>query len=101
MRIDSITGKLIKSGYCFQDGEFYCADETEALKYAQEQGYKDLEESFEAENHYWTEWEVDEDDFEYADDMGGETEIWKHKESDNYLRVPIEIKRDFDNAWTI
>lgn len=60
MRLDNVTGKLIQNGYCFGDGDFYCESEEDALKHAREQGFKDLEDSFNAENHYWTEWEFDE-----------------------------------------
>jgi len=55
MRIDSETGEEIIEGFLIND-ELYIGDEDRALKAVQKQGFKDLEESYEAEYHYWTTW---------------------------------------------
>jgi len=59
MRTDSITGNKIESGYCFGDGEFYCESEMDALLYANSIGYDSLEEAYEDEAYYYTEWETE------------------------------------------
>lgn len=57
MRTDSITGKQISEGYCFNDGEFYCENIEDARNYAKELGYSTLSEAYEEEAYYWTTWE--------------------------------------------
>jgi hypothetical protein len=54
-RIDSVTGKAITRGYVFGDGDFYCESEADAIKYAKELGYNSLNEAYEDEAYYWTE----------------------------------------------
>ena len=60
MRIDSETNKPMHEGFLIND-TLYIADEKRALEIVQEHGYKDLQESYEAEFHYWTTWHEDED----------------------------------------
>jgi hypothetical protein len=60
----SATLEGMNEGYCFGDGEYYAKHEADALKYAQSIGYKTLEEAYDDDAYYWTEWE-DEDDFQY------------------------------------
>lgn len=55
-RIDSDTGERITSGFVFDEGVYYTASEEKALEYAKKHGYKDLQESYDDEFHYWTEW---------------------------------------------
>jgi len=55
-RIDSDTGEKITQGFIFDDGEYYTGSEEKALEYAKKLGFKNLDESYEAERHYWTEW---------------------------------------------
>ena len=46
------------TGYVFFDGQFECEDEADALEYAQtECGYADLDEAYNDEAYYYTEWE--------------------------------------------
>jgi len=59
-RKDSVTGKGINEGFCFGDGDFYCLNQTDAERHAEKIGFKDLEEAYEEEAYYWTEWEVEE-----------------------------------------
>lgn len=58
------TGEGMNEGWCFGDGEFYAKYEQDALKHAQYLGYDDIQDAYNGEACYWTEWE-DEDDFQY------------------------------------
>lgn len=70
-RRDSITGLGMNEGWCFGEGDFYCADEENALIYAKELGYESIQEAYEDEAGYWTTWEeIDEDC--YYDEFGNE-----------------------------
>lgn len=70
-RRDSITGLGMNEGWCFGEGDFYCADEEKALIYAKELGYNSIDEAYEDEAGYWTTWEeIDEDC--YYDEFGNE-----------------------------
>jgi hypothetical protein len=60
----SITKQGMNSGWCFGDGEEYAKDEADALQIANEWGYKSLEQAYDDNACYWTEWE-DETDFQY------------------------------------
>ena len=53
----SITGEEMKAGFCFGNGEEYAKTEEGAWKLAQKRGYKTLEEAYEDDAYYWTEWE--------------------------------------------
>jgi len=55
------TGKGMNDGYVFGDGEKYFASESDALRYAQSLGYKDLDDAYSERAFYWTEWEEDRD----------------------------------------
>lgn len=45
------------TGFVFHDGQFECEDEADALEYAQSEGYADLDEAYNDEVYYYTEWE--------------------------------------------
>lgn len=47
----------IYTGFVFYDGLFTCEDEDDALKYAMADGYSSLDEAYEDEAYYYTEWE--------------------------------------------
>lgn len=101
-RVDSITGKGMNDGYCFNDGEAYCATEETAKKYVENLGLNWEEELLtidtEDEWFYWTEWEI-EDDAEYYDEKGNEydsdgnlnNELFEYPE-----KLPAEIKEILD-----
>ena len=41
---------------------------------------------------------INKNDYEYScTKVGGELEIWEHKETKEIILVPIEIIRDFEN----
>jgi len=56
----SVTGEGTKEAFYFESKGMYIASEENAEEYANSQGYDDLEASYEAGNHYWTEWEDEE-----------------------------------------
>jgi len=45
------------TGYVFHDGLFECEDEADALAYAISLGYANLDEAYNDEVYYYTEWE--------------------------------------------
>ena len=60
----SITGKGMNEGWIILDGEMYIADEENALEQVKKVGYDSLEEAFDDEYCYWTEWDADDIDDE-------------------------------------
>ena len=72
-RKDSVTGKGINNGFCFNDGDFYCASSLDALAKCEELGFKTMEEAYNENVYYWTEWE--EEDYQYEMIDGVLTEI--------------------------
>lgn len=60
----SATGEGMNEGWIVNDGEYYFKYEEDALAHAKEMGYADLDEAYDNEEFYYTEWE-DEDDYEY------------------------------------
>jgi hypothetical protein len=69
-----VTGRGMNEGYVIGDGEMYIKDESDMLSHVIEQGYSSLDEAYDDEYYYYTEWE-DEDDFEYVMIDGVLTEI--------------------------
>jgi hypothetical protein len=62
-----LTNELMNEGWVIGNGEMYIKNEADALKIAIEMGYKSVDDAYEEDAIYWTEWE-DEDDFQYAID---------------------------------
>jgi len=56
-RICSVTGRGMWDGWVFGDGEQYACDEMSANKIANELGYKDIEEAYEDDACYYTDWQ--------------------------------------------
>jgi len=59
-RKDSVTGKGMNEGFCFGDGDFYCESEEDAITQSKKLGYNTLNEAYEDEAYYFTNWEVEE-----------------------------------------
>lgn len=59
------TNRGINEGYVFNHGLYYCSTEEAALSYAKSLGYKDLQESFDDDAYYYTEWDADDEDYWY------------------------------------
>lgn len=71
-RVCDISGKGMNEGYCFNDGEFYCATEELAKQHVESLGYnwEEEKETIDTEDEwfYWTEWEVEEEEEWYDED---------------------------------
>ena len=68
------TGQGMNEGFVFGDGEKYFSVQSAAIEYAQELGYKDLDEAYDDEAYYWTEWE-DKSEYQYLEVDGKLIEI--------------------------
>lgn len=62
-RICDATGNPMTEGFVFADGEAYFAEKSDAEAYAKSIGFDSLDDAYEAEAYYYTEWE--EDDYQY------------------------------------
>lgn len=60
------TGEGMNEGWVFGDGEEYAKYEADAIKIAKSRGYDSLQDAYDEDDGYWTEWE-DEDDFQYVE----------------------------------
>lgn len=63
-RTCSVTGEGMHQGWCFNDGQEYAKYEEGAIKIAKEYGYDSIEEAYDDEAVYWTQWEDDDYDDE-------------------------------------
>lgn len=59
------------TGYVFFDGMFVCEDQEDALSYAQKEGYLNLDQAYDDDAYYYTEW--DECDDEWYEEHDG---VW-------------------------
>jgi hypothetical protein len=59
-----VTQKGMNAGYVFGDGAFYCKYKKDALKEVLKDGFKSLEDAYDKDYCYYTEW--DEEDYQYA-----------------------------------
>lgn len=58
------TGKGMNEGFVFGNGEMYFSEEIYALEYAIKIGYDNLDDAYNDDAYYYTEWdEVDEDEW--------------------------------------
>ncbi len=62
-----ITNQGMNEGWCFGDGEQYAATEEAAVKIALSLGYLSLQDAYDDDAVYWTEWEGDDHQFEVVD----------------------------------
>ena len=60
----SVTGEGMNQGWIFGDGESYAQHEHDALKISMEIGYNSIQDAYDDDACYWTEWE-DKDDSQY------------------------------------
>lgn len=61
----SKTGKGMNEGFCFFDGETYLKDEYDAILYAKELGYDSLDDAYNNDIYYWTDWEIEDGEIYY------------------------------------
>ena len=121
-----ITKEGMNEGYCIQDGLMYIKykkDMIDHLREVEKEGNLEydqqikegrltddflLEDYYQADYYYWTEWEceddsdfliVDEEDYDYVETKGcGETEVWEHCKTKEIIYVPVELKRHWHLA---
>ena len=68
------TGELMNEGWYAEGNVSYFKYEADAVKYCKELGYESIDDAYEADEIYWTEWE---EDHAYAiDNKGNVTEIY-------------------------
>ena len=60
-----VTGEGMNEGYVVGDGDFYIKYETDAEKWCKEAEYVSIEDAFDEEAIYWTEWDADDDEDEW------------------------------------
>lgn len=78
-RLDSATGRGMNVGFCVNDGEAYFAEREDLIAYLREDliegdGRSDdelLDEAYDDETYYYTEWEVEDEDT-YFIEVNGE-----------------------------
>lgn len=79
-RIDSATGRGMNEGFCVNDGEAYFAEREDLIAYLRARNVDEynilsddfiLDEAYELEDYYYTEWEV-EDEETYFIEVNGE-----------------------------
>lgn len=64
-------------GYCFGDGQDYAIDKASATTLSKQYGYETLEEAYEDDAYYWTEWqELDEDGWYESEHEDGTDAVW-------------------------
>jgi hypothetical protein len=61
----SVTGEGMNEGWVINDGESYAQHEHHALNLVLEMGYKAIDEAYEDDVCYWTDWNDDESDWQY------------------------------------
>lgn len=72
-----ITGTGMWEGYCFGDGQDYAIDKAGAVDLAIQYGYETIEEAWEDDAYYFTEWqELDEDGWYESDYEDGRDAEW-------------------------
>lgn len=97
-RRDSVTGLGMNEGYCFDDGDFYCYSEADALAKCKELGYDSLDAAYKDSVYYWTKWEEVDDDLYY------DAEGYEYDDLDNAKTLTIDLSvrdlRNIDNIFS-
>jgi hypothetical protein len=97
------TGKGMNEGYCFGDGEAYFIHESDALEFALKRGYSTLDEAYEDDAYYYTEWEEIDDDI-YYDVDGNEYEAQQTVRIEDIKNeidaIVSKIQECFDLLWS-
>jgi hypothetical protein len=71
----SITGEGMNEGWCFGDGQDYAKYEHDAWALASEYGYDSIDDAFDDDAVYYTEWEEIDEDCYY--DAEGNEYLWE------------------------
>ena len=85
-RVDTATGKGMNEGYCVGDGEAYFENETDLIKWLRDRNVDEynelsdefiLNEAYELEEYYYTEWDVEDEEYWYEEQADGTLkEVW-------------------------
>lgn len=76
-RVCSISGEGMWEGFCFNEGEEYAKYDEGAEIICKRNGYQSIQESYDAEHHYWTEWqELDDDGWYESPHEDGRDAVW-------------------------
>jgi hypothetical protein len=79
-RKDSATGKGMDRGYCCNDGEAYFVNTSDLIKWLRDRNVDEynelsdefiLNEAYELEEYYYTEWDVEDSDYYYEEQADG------------------------------
>ena len=101
MKVCSKTGELFLAGYVVKDGEMYIKHEHDLFIEVTEAGYETLDQAYDDEFYYWSEWnleEVLEEDWELIfTSPSNDLELWRHNETGKGVRIPITIVRNVEN----
>lgn len=71
----SITGEGMNEGWCFGDGQHYAKYEHDAWGLASKYGYESIDDAFDNDACYWTDWDVFDGGYQYEMINGVLTEI--------------------------
>jgi len=77
-RICDATHEGMNAGYVFGDGEAYFLKKSDAEKYALDMGYSNLNEAYEDDAYYYTEWDAEDEGTWYEKRDGQWYEITKY-----------------------
>jgi hypothetical protein len=87
----------MNEGWYAEGSMSYFKHEADAVKYCEELGYNSLDEAYEADEIYWTEWE---EDHEYAvDEKGSVTEISDELRVWTYFNGTEKQVDEFVGEW--
>lgn len=86
-RVDSATGKGMNEGFCVGEGEAYFVDKADLVKFFREEMNADesnilsdefiLEEAYSEDEYYYTEWDVEDEEYWYEEQADGTLkEVW-------------------------
>ncbi len=82
-RICTATGEGMNEGWLFDADLKYFKYEADARAYALELGYKSLDDAYEHDAMYYTEWEIENEMYYYAIDEDGNVEEINHWEDED------------------
>jgi hypothetical protein len=98
MKVCDITGEFFLAGYVIGEGDKYVKYEHDLFKLVEEAGYKTLDEAYDDEFYYWSDWELDEsleNDWDLLSvSPDGKWELWVHKEKSVGVKIPVDHVRD-------
>lgn len=85
-RVDTATGKGMNEGFCVHDGLAYFENESDLINYLRQMNVDEngelsdefiLKEAYDNDEYYYTEWDVEDEEYYYLEDKDGNlTEVW-------------------------